>query len=55
MEGQPGTFDWTVNHRPDQTIEVEYVPNAPFWRTSLGQTIAEYGTTTIELEPSTLS
>ena len=55
MEGQPGTFDWTVNHPPDQTIEAEYGPNAPFWITSLGQTIADYGTTTTEPEPSTLS
>ena len=30
MEGQPGTSDWTVNHPPDQTIEVEYGPDAPF-------------------------
>ena len=48
MEGQPSSSDWTVNHPPDETIEEEYVPNAPFWRTSLGQTIAKYKTSTIE-------
>ena len=50
MEGQPGSSNWTVNHPPDETIEVGYGPNAPFWITSLGQTIVEYGTTTTEAD-----
>ena len=55
MEGQPDTFEWIINHPPDKTIEAEYGPNAPFWRTSLGQTMAKYETTTTKLEPPTLS
>ena len=48
MEGQPDSSNWTVNHPLDETIDVEYGPNAPFWRTSLGKTIVEYGITTTE-------
>ena len=48
MEGHLDSSGWTVNHTPNETIEVEYVPNAPFWRTSLRRTIDEYRTTTTE-------
>ena len=30
MEGQDGSSNWTFNHPPDEAIEVEYAPNAPF-------------------------
>ena len=49
-EGQPGSSDWIGNHPLDETIGVEYGPNDPLWRTSLGQTIAGYGIPTIESE-----
>ena len=55
MEGQPSSSDLTVNHPPNETIEAEYGPNSPFWRTSLGNTIVEYGTTTIEPEPNIIA
>ena len=50
-----GSSNWMFNHPPDETIEVEYGPNSPFCRTSLRQSIAEYGTTTTEPDPSILS
>ena len=55
MEGQAGSSNWMFNHPPDETIEVEYGPNSPFWRTSLGKSIAEYITTTTKPEPFILS
>ena len=54
-EGQADSSNWTFNHPPDEAVEAEYGPNSPFWRTSLGVSIANYGTTTTEPEPSILS
>ena len=54
-EGQAGSSNQTFNHPPDEAVEAEQGPNDPFWRTSLGQAIVDYGTTTIEPEPSILS
>ena len=44
MEGQPGSSNWVFNHPSDDTLGVEFCPNAPFWRTYLGQDIFKYGT-----------
>ena len=54
MEGQASSSNWTFNHPPDEVVEAEYGPNASFWRTSLGQSIADYGTATTESESSIL-
>ena len=55
MEGQPDASESTFNHPLDETIEGECGLNVPFWRTSLGQFIAKYETTTTELEPYVIS
>ena len=31
--------------RTDSLVETEYGPNAPFWRTSMGQYLYEFGVT----------
>ena len=55
MEGRLGSSDWIGNNPPDESTRAEYGPNAPFWRTSLGQTIARYGIATIESKPDILA
>ena len=35
-EGQAGPSNWTFNNPPNESIEVEYGPNDPFYITSLG-------------------
>ena len=50
-ERQPHSSDWVFNHPLNDTVWEEFFPNAPFWRTSLGQSISDYGTTTTKLEP----
>ena len=54
-EGRPRSSEWIGNHPPDETTGEKYGPNAPFWRTSLGQTIAGYGIATTESEPDILT
>ena len=53
MKGQPGSLDWVFNHPSDDTIGIEFGTNSPFWRTSIGKSISEYGTT--KPEPSVLT
>ena len=55
MEGQLGSSEWIGGHPPDEITKVEYCPNARFWRTPLGQTIAGNGVTTTEPEPYMLA
>ena len=45
MEGHVGSSNWVFDLPSDDTEGVEYGPNSPFWRTSLGQSISEFGTT----------
>ena len=45
MEGYVGSSNWVINHPFDDIEGTKYVPNAPFWRTYLGQAIFEFGTT----------
>ena len=45
MEGHLGSSNWVVNHPSDDTEGTKYGPSAPFWKTSLGQSIYEFGTT----------
>ena len=44
-EGQPSAPDWMFNHSLDDIVEAEFCPTTPFWETSLGHSISEYGTT----------
>ena len=59
MEGHPGSSNWVFNHQSDDTVAIEFGPNAPFWVTSLGQAICEYRTnrtsyvTPIQYPPTT--
>ena len=44
MEGHVGSSNWV--DRPFDYIEgIDYGPNAPFWRTYMGQAISEFGVT----------
>ena len=43
-KGKPNPYDWLVSHPPDDIVAVEFGPNVPFWETSLGHAISEYGT-----------
>ena len=45
MEGHVGSSYWVVDCPYNDTKETKYGPNAPFWRTYLGQAISEFGTT----------
>ena len=45
MEGHFGSSNLVVDHLCDDTEGTEYRLNAPFWITSLGQAIFEFGTT----------
>ena len=54
-KGKLSSSYWVFNHPSDDTIGTESGPNAPFWKTSLGQSISDSRTTTTELEPSILS
>ena len=45
MEGHFGSSNLVVDHLCDDTEGIEYHLNAPFWITSLGQAIFEFGTT----------
>ena len=55
MKFQPISSDWVFNHPSDDTVGAEFGSNDPFWRTSLGQSIYEYGTTTAKADPSVLT
>ena len=37
MEGHFGSSNWVIDCASDDTEEVEYGPNAPFFRTSMFQ------------------
>ena len=45
MEGHVGSSNWVFDCPYDDTEGKKYCPNAPFWRTYLGQAIFEFGTT----------
>ena len=39
------SFHSPIEGRVDSPIEIEYGPNAPFWRTSMGQDLSKFGVT----------
>ena len=41
MEGHVGSLNW-VDHPSDDTKGTYYGPNAPFWRTSMGQALSYF-------------
>ena len=39
------SFHSSMEGHIDSPLEIEYGPNAPFWRTSMGQALSEFGVT----------
>ena len=44
------SFHSTMEGRIDSPVEIEYGPNAPFWRTSMDQSLSKFGVTTPSFE-----
>ena len=38
-------FHFTMQGRVDSHTKIEYGPNTPFWRNSMGQALSEFGIT----------